>query len=1230
MRNLQVLQITSRKLLAEDISCACYGLQGICTPGHLFLCTDRLLVRCFDHDGAVKWSKNLFEVTSLQNKPIHIQYLSLVDTLIVALTNGDIYGITGNGADFDLLSQEFGANEFITVGWGKKETQFHGSEGKQAAQVKSEFIFDKHAIVKDKVLISWKYHGNMFAVGFTMDGVRRFKVFDKSGRLQYTSEKVPGLESTLAWKPNGNFIATTQRFSNKYVVAFFEKNGLRHREFELPNDENIEVENILWSQDSDILTLVCNDLKDKSTKVFLYTTCNYHWYLKQVLTFSWPSKICKIMWDNDFDKLYSKKLHILFKNGKYYEYFWIWDVNHSAGKCKSDDGVVAVIDGKKLLLSSFRHSTVPPPMANFEIEINEFINAVYFLNEPKFGKDFNSFFICAANKLIFYEQIKKKPLKYILVKVCELQRFEFPLQSYNWYWWKKDTLICVELDKNNTYNLIEYFLYDNHIVLCDNGIEKVNNICMPNAALRLHSHPTIPKVYIHLITGNIMEYSCKQLNMAKDSFPTACSKFYVLMIGELVYFIGLTHKGVLYLQDKAIMNSVSSIFIHTDYFLITSFNSFLLCTKLTNEGIDTLIEYDKKESPDVYKRKIERGAKIVVVVPNSTKTVFQLPRGNLEVIEPRPLSLKIVGENLDSQNYYEAFDLMRKQRINLNLIYDHNPELFIQNIDLFLQSIQNNSWLSLFLTELENKDVTKTMYASNYADNNVNKQSENKINYICDIIRDKLNQSTEKNSKILPILTTYVKKNTINDLENALLVIKDLKAQELDGLKLPVSSDEALKYLLYIVDVNKLFDVALGMYDFDLVLLVANKSQKDPKEYIPMLNELNSMQENYRRYTINKNLKRYDKAVESLIQCGPNKHEELKTFVKYHSLYKDAIRLLPKDDKVYKEICDDFGAFLKLKKHYLEAGVMFERADNINKAVECYKEALEWEPAIKLAQYIPRDEFKVICWDFVHLLKEEKRHKEAIRILEVLNDDETQLINYAVENCEFKSAIRFCLAYDMQHYLESDVLPALLEEYSSVKEIIQTNAETFKRQKERLEVVRKNKLKGLTGRPKVTYHDRDDDLYSDFGSTIGSSTGSSRSHRSSKNRRKHERKVASLKEGSQYEDVALVIALHSLVTASFNLRSYVREINVALISMYKDEEARLLQFLLDSLLREMKEGFNQIWTHNFLIEATKAVVSAEENASDGGSVIRQGIATLAPHLRIAPVIEEIRWKLDID
>ncbi len=36
--------------------------------------------------------------------------------------------------------------EFVTVGWGKKETQFHGSEGKQAAAAKPEVRTAIHVV----------------------------------------------------------------------------------------------------------------------------------------------------------------------------------------------------------------------------------------------------------------------------------------------------------------------------------------------------------------------------------------------------------------------------------------------------------------------------------------------------------------------------------------------------------------------------------------------------------------------------------------------------------------------------------------------------------------------------------------------------------------------------------------------------------------------------------------------------------------------------------------------------------------------------------------------------------------------------------------------------------------------------------------------------------------------------------------------------------------------------
>lgn len=38
--------------------------------------------------------------------------------------------------------------------------------------------------------------------------------------------------------------------------------------------------------------------------------------------------------------------------------------------------------------------------------------------------------------------------------------------------------------------------------------------------------------------------------------------------------------------------------------------------------------------------------------------------------------------------------------------------------------------------------------------------------------------------------------------------------------------EEAVKYVIFLVDANQLFDTALGMYDFSLVIMIAQHAQK--------------------------------------------------------------------------------------------------------------------------------------------------------------------------------------------------------------------------------------------------------------------------------------------------------------------------------------------------------------------------------------------------------------------
>ena len=48
------------------------------------------------------------------------------------------------------------------------------------------------------------------------------------------------------------------------------------------------------------------------------------------------------------------------------------------------------------------------------------------------------------------------------------------------------------------------------------------------------------------------------------------------------------------------------------------------------------------------KRRVERGSRIVTAVPSTMSLVLQMPRGNLETINPRPMVMEVVNNDLDA------------------------------------------------------------------------------------------------------------------------------------------------------------------------------------------------------------------------------------------------------------------------------------------------------------------------------------------------------------------------------------------------------------------------------------------------------------------------------------------------------------------------------------------------------------------------------------------------------
>jgi len=130
----------------------------------------------------------------------------------------------------------------------------------------------------------------------------------------------------------------------------------------------------------------------------------------------------------------------------------------------------------------------------------------------------------------------------------------------------------------------------------------------------------------------------------------------------------------------------------------------------------------------------------------------------LEAIFPRFLVLKEVVRLVEETSYKEAFRLVRQHKVDINIIYDVDPEKFEANIGKFVAELESVDFLNLFINSLNDKDRGKELefYRPLYEEDRIVKEhrevmdseyldgvkKSGKVNRICDLIRERL---VEKN-----------------------------------------------------------------------------------------------------------------------------------------------------------------------------------------------------------------------------------------------------------------------------------------------------------------------------------------------------------------------------------------------------------------------------------------------------------------------------------------------------
>jgi elongator complex protein 1 len=100
-------------------------------------------------------------------------------------------------------------------------------------------------------------------------------------------------------------------------------------------------------------------------------------------------------------------------------------------------------------------------------------------------------------------------------------------------------------------------------------------------------------------------------------------------------------------------------------------------------------------------RSIERGSRLVTVMPSAFAVVLQAPRGNIETIYPRALVLAGIRSFIDKKDYRSAFLTCRSQMVDMNLIHDYAPEQFMESITLFVDQVKRVDFVDEFLSRLK-------------------------------------------------------------------------------------------------------------------------------------------------------------------------------------------------------------------------------------------------------------------------------------------------------------------------------------------------------------------------------------------------------------------------------------------------------------------------------------------------------------------------------------------------
>lgn len=415
--------------------------------------------------------------------------------------------------------------------------------------------------------------------------------------------------------------------------------------------------------------------------------------------------------------------------------------------------------------------------------------------------------------------------------------------------------------------------------------------------------------------------------------------------------------------------------------------------------------------------------------------------------------------------------------------------------------------------------------------------------------------------------------------------------------------DEVVEHICFLADVNRLYDNALGLYDLRLTLLIAQQSQKDPREYLPFLQNLQRMETLRRQFSIDDHLRRFNKAIRHL--CDLNAFEEVKSYTSTHDLYEQTIGLYRYDEEKFSSIMQLYAIHLKETSQYKAAATSFHYLNEMTQASECYRLANQWQEALSTASLIPlpSDQMRSLTTTSAQSAIETKDFRAAATLFSDYLQDIPSAVKYFCKGYLFTEAFRTITLSSQTDLLASVFDTGLTENIASITELLADCRAQLTVQVPRIRELRDKKkedpLAFFEGDVNEGKDIPDDvSLAPTDSSTMGGSlftrytnrsmtgtaeTGTSR--RSSKNRRREERKRARGKKGSVYEEEYLVNSVRRLVERVNSVGDEVGRLVEWLVRRRMVERARAVEGAMMEVVRLCRQAVEDV----FRSEKEKAV-----------------------------------------